>query len=58
MSHKDMWIEEYERLREKFIEEGVAEAVAERRAELMASESLMDRYADWADNERRRARGG
>lgn len=55
MSHKDMWIAEYERLVERFVEEGFSENEAIRRAELLASDSLMDRWSDEADRQRKPA---
>jgi len=49
MDPKDIFIEEYDRIIEEAIEEGLDEDEAEARADRLAYNSMSDRYADMAD---------
>jgi len=46
---KDLYIEEYDRIRDDAIEAGMSEAEADRIAELRAYDAMTDRIADMAD---------
>lgn len=51
---KDLYIEEYERLVGDYIDAGMTEAEAERKADGEAYDAMTDRLADAADNYRQR----
>jgi hypothetical protein len=53
---KDLWMAEYERIRDKLIEGGCPEDLADEIASERAYDGAGDRLADMADNLRKRDR--
>lgn len=51
---KDLFIEEWDRLVGEYVEAGMTEAEAERKADGEAYDAMTDRLADMADNYRQR----
>lgn len=55
---KEMWIDEYDRIREELLNDGIAEDIAEEIACKMASGAVAERFADMIDNARMRQKEG
>ena len=53
---KDIFMDEYDRIYQEAIEEGLDEDEAEARADRCAYVAMQDRFADMADNARQRAK--
>jgi len=58
MDPKEAYIEEHERLVGEYMDAGMTEAEAERKADGEAYGAMTDRYADMADQARQREKDG